>query len=265
MDLTTIIGIVVGIGTVLLGFILEEGAVGALVAPSAAIIVVGGTIGATIVGYSQDEITAIPKILKIVFTSQKYDPQAKIRELSTLAEKARREGLLSLEQEAESVQDKFTKQGLQLVVDGTDPQLTRNILETEMYAVEQRHKMGISFFEAAGGFSPTMGIIGTVMGLINVLGNLTNPEELGPAIAVAFIATLYGVGLANLLWLPIGAKLKNKSRKERLMREMVLEGILSIQAGESPMIIREKLSAFLKPKERNAGNEIAAEGLGVEA
>jgi chemotaxis protein MotA len=265
MDSTTIIGIVAGIGAMLLGFMMEGGHAGALFAPSAAVIVFGGTIGATVVGCSLEELRTVPNILKIVFTSQKYDPQTKIRDLSTLAEKARREGLLSLEQEAENVEDKFMRQGLQLVVDGTDPQLTRNILETEMYSVEQRHKSGIDIFEAAGGYAPTMGIIGTVMGLVHVLGNLMNPDELGPAIAVAFIATLYGVCSANLLWLPIATKLKNKSHKERLIREMVLEGILSIQAGESPMIIREKLLAFLKPKERVLDKADAAEGLGAGA
>lgn len=265
MDITTFIGLIAGFGAMIIGFTMEGGHLTALLAPTAAVIVLGGTIGATLVGFSLEELMTLPRIIKIIVTTQKYNPQATIQELTSLAEKARREGLLSLEQEAEGIQDKFMRQGLQLVVDGTDPQLTRSILETEIYAVEQRHRTGIGFFEQAGGYAPTMGIIGTVMGLVHVLGNLTEPDKLGPQIAVAFIATLYGVCTANLFWLPIATKLKNKSRKERLMREMVLEGILSIQAGESPMIIREKLSAFLKPKDRNEEKTGSAEGFGVGA
>ncbi|NLK51627.1 MAG: motility protein A, partial [Syntrophomonadaceae bacterium] len=139
---------------------------------------------------------------------------------------------------------------LQLIIDGTDPELTRNMLETEMYAVSDRHKVGIGMFESAGGYAPTMGIIGTVMGLVHVLGNLSDPGSLGPAIALAFIATLYGVGSANLIWLPIASKLKNKSGKETLIQELIIEGILSIQAGENPTIIREKLLSFLGPESR---------------
>jgi chemotaxis protein MotA len=135
-------------------------------------------------------------------------------------------------------------------MDGTDPELVRQIMETEMYSIQERHHTGASIFETAGGYAPTMGILGTVMGLIHVLGNLEQPETLGPSIALAFIATLYGVGSANIIWLPIADKLKNQSKKEVMLRELMLEGVISIQAGYNPILVRERLTAFLKPKSR---------------
>ncbi|MEG3069828.1 MAG: MotA/TolQ/ExbB proton channel family protein [Candidatus Syntrophopropionicum ammoniitolerans] len=145
--------------------------------------------------------------------------------------------------------------GIQLVVDGIEPEMVRMIMETEMYTIREHNNTGIGIFEAAGGFAPTMGIIGTVMGLVHVLGNLSNPETLGPAIALAFIATLYGIGSANILWLPIAAKLRNLSEKEDILRELMLEGLLSIQAGYNPIIVRERLTAFLRPGRRQDDEE----------
>jgi len=250
MDLTTIVGIVLGVTCLVSAFVLDGGHILALLKPTAAMIVFGGTIGATMTGFTLEEIKTVPQLLKIAFSDRKIDVAALIQRLSGIADRARREGLLSLEQELPEIEDRFLRQGLQLIIDGTDPELTRNMLETEMYAVEERHKVGIGIFEAAGGYAPTMGIIGTVMGLVHVLSNISDPGNLGPSIALAFIATFYGVGSANLLWLPIAAKLKNKSTKERLVQEMIMEGILSIQAGENPTIIREKLLSFLTPAER---------------
>lgn len=250
MDITTLIGLLVGVGCMVVAFLMDGGHLMALLKPTAAIIVFGGTIGATVAGYKLEEIKTVPQLLRIAFTEQNVDIVGLIRQLAGIADKARREGLLSLEQELADVEDRFLRQGLQLIIDGTDPELTRNMLETEMYAVSDRHKVGIGMFESAGGYAPTMGIIGTVMGLVHVLGNLSDPGSLGPAIALAFIATLYGVGSANLIWLPIASKLKNKSGKETLIQELIIEGILSIQAGENPTIIREKLLSFLGPEAR---------------
>jgi len=247
MDLSTIIGIVLGISSLVVAYVLEGGSVGALLQPTAAMIVFGGTIGAVVLSYSFKDLANFPKYLKILFSGRSMDFASTYHTLTENAEKARREGLLSLEQHLESVNDLYLRKGLQLIVDGTDPELTRTILENEISAMEARHKVGISMFEAAGGYSPTMGIIGTVMGLVHVLGNLSNPDALGPSIAMAFIATLYGVGSANLLWLPMGAKLKNKSTQEVMLRELVLDGIISIQAGENPSLLREKLKVHLGP------------------
>ncbi|GAB4264542.1 flagellar motor protein [Thermincola ferriacetica] len=250
MDLASILGILLGLGGLVGGFVLEGGHIGSLLVGTAAMIVFGGTIGATMLSFRMEDIKSIPTLFKIVFKEHKYEVNELIVTLVGFAEKARREGLLSLERETASIEDDFLRQGIQLVVDGTDPALVRDILETQIEFMDQRHKIGADIFEAAGGYAPTMGIIGTVMGLVHVLGNLSDPDSLGPAIAAAFIATLYGVSSANVLWLPIGHKLKLKSKQERFIKEVALEGILSIQAGDNPSIVGEKLRAFLSAKVR---------------
>ena len=257
MDLTTIIGIVFGIGGLLIGFVLEKGTVGSLLQLSASIIVFGGTLGAVVASFSLDSLKTLPKLFKIAFTNQSFGVDIAYETLVRFAEKARREGLLSLEQELEAVSDKFTRQGMQLVIDGTDPDITREILESNIAVMEKRHKIGISIFEAAGGYAPTMGIIGTVMGLVHVLGNLQDPASLSGSIASAFIATLYGVSSANLIWLPIATKLKQKDKAEVAAMEMILDGIMSIQAGENPSILKEKLKTHLgtNPEEKNRSKE----------
>ncbi len=245
MDLSTIIGIIVGFGFIIVGFILEGGTVGSLWGFSAALIVFGGTAGAVLISFPLSDLRNLPKWFKIAFTGQSFGSGEAYETLVRFAEKARREGLLSLEQELETVTDRFTRQGMQLVIDGTDPEITREILESNIAVLEKRHKVGVAVFEAAGGYGPTMGIIGTVMGLVMVLGNLSDPEALSHSIAAAFIATLYGVGSANLLWLPIATKLKMKDKSEVSAMEMVLDGILSIQAGENPSILKEKLKTHV--------------------
>lgn len=231
----------------IVGFLFEGGHVSALVAPSAFIIVVGGTLGATAVAYSTAEIFSVPTLIKTAMTKKLPDFTETIDNIVDLSEKARREGLLYLDSQLETIKDPFLRKSMQLVVDGTDPEMVRSILETEVYASYERHQVGVQIFETAGGYAPTMGIIGTVMGLVHVLGSLSDPDSLGPAIAMAFIATLYGVGSANVFWLPIGGKLKNLSKKELILREMMIEGILALQAGYNPVIIRERLNAFIKP------------------
>lgn len=254
MDLTSVIGIIFGLAALVGGFLLEGGHASSLLVGTAAIIVFGGTIGATVASFKMEDIKSVPALLKIVFKEQKYEINELIVMLVGFAEKARREGLLCLERETANIDDDFMRQGIQLVVDGTDPALVRDILETQIEFMDQRHKIGAGIFETAGGYAPTMGIIGTVMGLVHVLGNLSDPDSLGPSIAVAFLATLYGVASANVLWLPIGHKLKLKSKQERFMKEVALEGILSIQAGDNPSIVGEKLRAFLSAKVRKEAN-----------
>lgn len=245
MDITTIIGLVLGFFGVIFGFILEGGHVSSLFALAPAFIVILGTLGATIVGIPLAELKKLPQWIKIAFSDQSFGVEKAYDTLVHFAEKARQEGLLSLEQELETIEDKFTKQGMQLVIDGTDPEITRNILESNIVVLENRHKVGITFFEAAGGYSPTLGIIGTVMGLVHVLGNLSDPESLSSSIAGAFIATLYGVCFANLFYLPIASKLKIKNEMEVQTMEMILDGIISIQSGENPAILKEKLKTHL--------------------
>jgi chemotaxis protein MotA len=245
MDITTIVGLVLGFTGILAGFMLEGGHLGSLLGLSPILIVILGTIGATVIGIPLNELKKLPQWFKIAFTNQSFGVEKAYYTLVHFAEKARQEGLLSLEQELETVDDKFTRQGMQLVIDGTDPEVTKNILESNIAVLENRHKIGIGFFEAAGGYSPTLGIIGTVMGLVHVLGNISDPDSLSPSIAAAFIATLYGVGLANLIYLPIAAKLKIKNQMEVQTMEMILDGIISIQSGENPTILKEKLRTHL--------------------
>ncbi len=255
MDLATIFGFFTGILSLLVGFMLEGGSVAALFQPSAALIVFGGTFGATLFSFSPGDFKALPQMIKIALFNKPYDPAKTIDNIIALAEEARREGLLYLENRLEEIDDTFFKRGLQLVIDGTDPDLVKNIMEVEIYTIEERHSIGAKIFQVAGGYAPTMGIIGTVMGLVHVLGNMSNPDTLGSAIAVAFMATLYGVGSANLLWLPLATKLSNISDKEILLKQLMMEGIIALQAGYNPILIRERLVSYLNPSKRQTEGE----------
>ncbi|MFD2171987.1 flagellar motor protein [Tumebacillus lipolyticus] len=255
MDITTVVGLLLGLVALVGGFLLEGGHATALLSLTAAIIVFGGTFGAVILATPMEQLKKIPKILKIAFTHKAKDPMETIEELVALATTARREGILALEEKIETYDDEFFKNGIRLVVDGVDPDLVRSILETELAFIEARHEKGVQPFDQAGGFAPTMGIIGTVMGLVHVLGSLSDVDNLGPQIATAFIATLYGVASANVIYLPLATKLKNRTKQEVLIRELMIEGILSIQAGENPNILGQKLKAFLAPNLREAKAE----------
>ena len=259
MDLSTLIGLIAGFAALIGGFLLEGGHLAALLGLSAVIIVFGGTMGATIVGIPMDQIKNIPKWIIIAFTDKTMNGENMYHMLVRFSEKARQEGLLSLESDLSGVDDEFLRQGMQLVIDGTDPDITRSILEANLAVQEVRHKIGIGFFEAAGGYSPTMGIIGTVMGLVHVLGNLSDVAKLASSIAAAFLATLYGVALANVLYLPIANKLKYRDKKESAVKEMVLDGIISIQSGENPAILKEKLRTHLGDIPEDTPSSLAAE------
>jgi chemotaxis protein MotA len=259
MDLTTILGLVMGFAIVTVVMILDGGSPAELFAhPQAILLTVGGAFIATLISYPLKAVMLIPRWLMIAVLGNKVNPEGVIDTLVKMADKARRDGLLALEEESKKLADPFLKKGVMLVVDGVDPAQVRAILEIEIHNMQERHEQGINFFTAAGGYGPTMGIIGTVMGLISVLQELDNPGTLGKSIAAAFLATLWGILSANLFWLPIAGKLKANSGEEVLYRRMILEGILSLQAGENPRIVKEKLSAFLPPKARQG--EARAEG-----
>ena len=218
----------------------------------------GGTFAAALISFPLASVLKLPKLF-IKTTAGAMEPGPELVALFLrLAEKARRQGLLALEDEAAQIQDEFLKKGIMLVVDGTDPEVVQSVLEIDSQVLEERHKAGYEVLEAMGGFAPTMGIIGTVMGLISVLSNLSDVSKLGPSIAVAFIATFYGVSTANLVWLPLGKKLKGKSQSEVAARGMMLEGVLSIQAGDNPRIVQEKLLGYLAPNSRPQDSEQAA-------
>jgi len=252
LGFSTLIGLLVGVGALALSVILEGGELGRYLSPSAALIVFGGTLGATLTSFPLSQVMKLPKLMLkgIAGGEASMSPSEMVELFVGLADKARRQGLLSLEDEATKIQDKFVSKGLLLVVDGVDPEVVRTILDMDLAALAERHQRGYSMVESMGGYAPTMGIIGTVMGLVTVLSSLDNPADLGPAIAVAFIATLYGVGSANLLWLPFGSKLKAQSREEIWLREVAREGILAVQAGDNTRVVREKLEAFLAASER---------------
>lgn len=247
MDFSTVIGLVFGILSLAIGFLLEGGHLDALFQETAALIVFGGTIGAVVASTPLRVLKKTPKTLKTAFMEPKWKAGEMIEELVTLSTQSRREGLLSLEAELEKYEnDPFLYEGLQMVIDGVDAELIRDILDREIDKYETEQMEGGKMFEAAGGFAPTMGIIGTVMGLVHVLGNLSDPESLGPAIAVAFIATLYGVASANVIYFPIYNKIKARVQRDVLLKELQAEGILSIQHGENPNVLRKKLGAFIE-------------------
>lgn len=245
MDKSSILGIVLAIGGILAGLILEKGNVGQILQPTAAMIVFGGTIGAIMLQFPLKTIIAALRRLTIVFFTPKSKGEAFIKQLVAYANKARRSGVVSLDSDLATIQDPFLKQALMLAIDGTEPSELRKIMELEIYNRTENAERIPSVFESAGGFSPTIGIIGAVLGLIQVMQHLDKMDEVGRGIAVAFVATIYGVGAANLILLPAAGKLKIRIREEQLLQEMMLEGVVSIIEGMNPRMIEIKLSSFL--------------------
>ncbi len=262
MDITTILGIVIALGGIVGGYIMESHggiakALAALWSPTAAPIILGGTIGAVLVSFPLNELKLIGSMFKAIFFNKKLNEVQTIQTMVRFSEIARKEGLLALEGEVAKIKNPLIEKGLKLIIDGTESQTTKDILSWDMHLQNDVFMRGSKLFAAAGGFSPTMGIIGTVMGLITVLaGNLEDPAELAKGIATAFIATLYGVSLANLLWLPFENKIKVKASRQRLINELIIEGVLSIQAGDHPDTVRDKMS--LAYFEKSSGKKAAA-------
>jgi chemotaxis protein MotA len=260
MDLATIIGILGALGIVILVLIMDGGSPMELFAvPQAILLTLGGSIIATLATIPLDVFLKVPKIILKAFFQEKAHAKESVEMITKMADKARREGLLALEEDSKKIEDKFLRKGIMLVVDGVEPEQVRTILELDIHHMEARHALGYGYFNTAGGFSPTFGIIGTVMGLISVLKELSDPDKLAKSIAAAFLATLWGLISANMIFLPIGGKLQNKSHEESAYRHMLVEGILSLQAGENPRLIRDKLTAFLPPSERAEEEGVKAE------
>jgi chemotaxis protein MotA len=268
MDRGTAIGLGLAMVAILGAAVVEAGSIGILFAlmnlPSA-MIVFGGTFGAILVAFPMERVTKLGKVLGVAFHQEKTSDRDLVSLFVRLAERARREGLLALETEAHSIEDKSIQKGVLLVVDGTDPELVREIMESDVGAMAERHSGNFAMFAAAGGFAPTMGIIGTVMGLVNVLSHLDKPDELGKSIATAFIATLYGVLSANVFWLPIGERLKQRNNEEVARRTLAVEGVLAVQAGDNPRVVREKLEAFLPMALRGEETPVEDAAAGAEA
>ncbi len=263
MDIATVAGLLLSFGSLAIAVILVGGSFAAFFHLDAAFIIVGGTFGATLMSYPLPVfLNAITNVVRNAFvTKGEMDYMGTITSLVNFASKARREGLLGLEEDVDGLDDKFLQKGMQLVVDGTDVELVRNIMETDLTYLESRHKQGEGFFTTMGGYSPTLGIVGTVMGLIDLLGRgLDDPAAMVRGISTAFGATLLGIGMANLIWLPIAGKLKVRSEEEVLLRQIMIDGICSISTGDNPRIVEEKLKAYLPPKFKQMA--IAAKGEG---
>ncbi len=249
MDLATAIGFLTGFGFVIWG-IYQSGELITFYNFPSIVIVLGGTVAATFISFPLTKVLRTLKVVKNAFTSKNETPNRTINQIINLSNIARKEGLLALEEAGENLQDEFLKKGILLIVDGTDPELVRNILETELTFMEDRHKEGQGMFEAMGAYAPAFGMIGTLIGLINMLKSLEDPSTVGPMMSVALITTFYGSVLANLFFIPIANKLKGRSKEEIMLKELMVEGLLSIQAGENPRIIQEKLLTFLSPELR---------------
>lgn len=252
MDITTIFGLLLGISAVLISFLMEGGHISSLLQAPAMILVIFGTFGASIVTTSFSQLTSLPKLVKVILFEKKLNPQELIDLIYELSQKSRKNGLLSLEKELGNIKDSFLKKAIQLAIDGFETNKIREILEIEISYIEERHKVGATFFQKLGGFSPTLGIIGTVLGLIHALANMESSESMAQSIAAAFIATLWGVALANLIYLPIADKLKVKHQHEALYLEIISEGVISLAMGDNPRVIRMKLLSFLLPDKRPA-------------
>jgi chemotaxis protein MotA len=250
MDLATIGGLILGVGAIMVAFALEGGNMGAITQAPPMIIVIGGTLGAATISTSFRTIKNIPTLLRIAFFGKTPNHLATIERISALAEKARREGVLGLEADLVEIQQPFFRKAIQLVIDGTEATALKQILATEVNYIEERHRAGIGLFKALGGFSPTLGIIGTVLGLIHTLSNTDDASRMATAIAGAFIATLWGIGMANLCYLPIGDKLRMRHDEEVANLDLIIEGVSAIQAGDNPRIIQTRLMAFIDPKKR---------------
>jgi chemotaxis protein MotA len=259
MDIASIIGLIVCFILVIFGILYGNDfsvIINFLDAPSA-LITFGGSFCCILASYTLPNFLAGIKSISLIFKLSTMNVPDTIQKIIDLSNVARKEGLLSLEEAATDIEDEFLKKGILLIVDGTDPELVRAIMETELVSVEDRHKDKIGFWENLGAMGPAWGMIGTLIGLINMLQDMNDPSSIGPAMAVALVTTLYGSLLANWICAPVATKLKSKNAEETMMKEIEIEGLLSIQAGENPRVIEEKLKSFLAPKDRGTSADEA--------
>ncbi len=255
MDITTLLGPIIALVGILGGLVLEGGHLGSLVQITALLIVGGGTIGATFASFPLEHIMIALKGMKVAFVPPKADHEKTISELTELCQFARKNGIMALEAKAKSHTDDFTRKGLSLVVDGIDPAMLVAIMETELETFEEHAKMPVPVFEAGGAYAPTIGIIGAVLGLIHVMENLDDPSMLGSGIAVAFVATIYGLAIANLICLPIANKLKMRAKEMTHEKTMILQGLIALQNGENPHFLGQRLRAFLSGDHKGGAAE----------
>lgn len=265
MDFLTILGIVLGLSLMLISMIMG-GSVGIFWDPASVMITVGGSFAALLINFQIPQMKMVLRVTKQAFTNEIKDISEYIAIFVRLGQKARREGLLALEDDLLSLDDRFLANGMQMVIDGLDPEMIRDIMETEIDSTEARHKLGQDVFRAWGSLAPAFGMIGTLIGLIQMLTNLDDPSKIGPGMAVALLTTFYGAFLANLLFIPIAGKLAIRSEAEISSKMAIIEGVLAIQAGTNPRVLQEKMKAFASPSQREKmrRQETEHEGTGGE-
>ena len=254
MDIATLLGFVTAFG--LVGFGIASGVgLGAFIDTQSLLIVLGGTVGATLINYPLAQVIGAGAVAKNAFMYKLVDAKEVITQMAEFSNRARREGILALEEAAGNVDNPFLKKGIQLAVDGEDPQAIENILDTEISYLRDRHKLGAEIFGTMAGFAPALGLIGTLIGLVGMLQNMDDPSTIGPSMAVALLTTFYGALFANLIFAPISGKLKTRSSEEVLIWELTREGVLAISAGDNPRMVEQRLNAFLAPKNREVEGE----------
>ena len=257
MDIATLIGILVSFGLVIVSILVGGEGSWFMNAPSL-MIVCGGTMGATLLAYPLAEVLSVFKVVKNVFLHTTQSTSELIPLIGGFAKKARQEGILSFEAQLEEIEDPFLVKGIQMAIDGMESSAIEEVMTTEIVYLEERHRLGAEIFQTMGAFAPAVGMLGTIIGLVQMLMQMEDPSQIGAPMAVALLTTFYGTLLANLLFLPVAGKLKTRSRQEVLSKQMVLEGVISIQSGDNHRIVEQKLKAFISPRARNLISQEAA-------
>ena len=251
MDIATIVGIISAFGLVLIAILMGGGLTMFINVP-ALLVVVGGTLGATMINYPLKEVIGVLNVVKNVLFSKNMPVNELISRFINFANKTRREGILALESEMNNVKDEFLKKGVQLSIDGLEPQEIKDILSIEIESVNTRHQLGAEVFITMGTYAPALGMIGTLIGLVQMLQSMEDPSTIGPAMAVALLTTFYGSIMANIICMPFAGKLKTRSQEEMLTKELTVQGIISLSSGDNPRIMEQKLNAFIAPKQRES-------------
>lgn len=255
MDIFLIIGLVLGAICVMMALILKGASVAMLLNGEVAVIIFGGMIAAVLSSYTMADIKRLPKVMKVLMSNEEPDLNGTIEKIVELSNIARREGLLALEAPVNELDDPFMKQGLELVVDGAEAEQIRDLMESEVDAMETRHHRMSGLFKTAGATSPTLGVMGAAIGLIGALGNLSDINKLGPMIASAFVATIFGIFMGYLVMIPFATRLEAKNEEEVLLKTLIIEGVMDIQAGHSAKVIEQKLYAQIPPEKRKVSEE----------
>ena len=251
MDIATVLGVISAFGLVLIA-IFMGGGIQLFVNIPALMIVVGGTLGATMINYPLKDVFGVLKVVQKALLTKNVAIKELIKKFMTFAQKARKEGILALETELKEVKDEFLRKGVQLSIDGLEPQEIRDILDTELDFIRSRHHLGAEIFTTMGTFAPALGMIVTLIGLVQMLQTMEDPSTIGPAMAVALLTTFYGSLLANIVFMPIAGKLRTRSKEEALTKEMTIQGIMSLSNGDNPRILEQKLQAFIAPSQRES-------------